>query len=118
MEEMRELVTVEQAERALLLLTAALPALGLLAGAVVGGLRRRLTAGLGLGLACGLAGPLLLGLWRAYNAIMGRYGLDSVKALLLNLGLFLAVGAAIGLAAGVALRRWSGGEDRHQSERE
>jgi len=42
-------------------------------------------------------GPLLFILWTVYNAIENHYGLDSVKALLINLFLFLAVGLAVGL---------------------
>lgn len=39
-----------------------------------------------------LLGPLVFALWTVYNAIENHYGLDSVKALLINLVLFVAVG--------------------------
>jgi hypothetical protein len=39
-----------------------------------------------------MIGPLLWILWLVYNSIEDYYGLDSVKALLINLGLFAAVG--------------------------
>jgi len=102
---MKELVTVEQAERVLRLLAVALPLAGLVIGALVGALRRRLAGSAVVGLLIGLVGPAALGLWRVYNAIMGRYGLDSVKGLLLNLALFVAVGLAVGLVVGWRLSR-------------
>ncbi len=40
-------------------------------------------------------GPLVWALWRVYNAIENHYGLDSVKALAINAGLFLAVAVAL-----------------------
>ena len=108
MEEMRELVTVEQAERAIAIAALALPLLGLVVGAVVGAARRRLGLGAALGLLCGLAGPAIWLLWRAYNGITGRYGLDSVRGLLVNLGLFVAIGLLLGLAVGLIWRRCCG----------
>lgn len=51
-----------------------------------------------------MLGPLCWGLWVLYNRIIGRWGLDSVPALLLNLAIF----AGVGLAAGMILGRvWS-----------
>jgi glucose uptake protein GlcU len=49
----------------------------------------------GIGIA--LIGPLLYILWFVYNAIENHYGLDSVKALLINLGLFTVVGIVVAL---------------------
>lgn len=105
MEEMRELVTVEQAERAIVIIAVAAPIVGLVLGGVVGAIRRRLGAGLLIGLLCGAAGPAALAMWRVYNAITGRYGLDSVRGLLINLALFAAVGLAVGVAVGLVCRR-------------
>ncbi len=102
---MRELVTVEQAERVIRLCALALPAAGLVVGALVGAVRRRPLAGLATGLLCGLAGPAALVMWRIYNAVMGRYGLDSVRALLINLALFVVVGVIVGLTIGCVARR-------------
>jgi len=42
-----------------------------------------------------LAGPALLVLWKIYNAIEDHYGLDSVKALLLNVAVFAAAALII-----------------------
>ena len=55
-----------------------------------------MAAGLGVGL---LVGAGNYALWTAYNAITDRLGLDTVKNLLVNLAVFVAVGAAAGLGA-------------------
>lgn len=102
---MKELVTTEQAERALVLLAAALPILGLLVGLIAGAARRRLAMGLRHGFVSGLLGPALWVMWRVYNLIMNRYGLDSVRGLLINLALFVGVGLAVGWMAIVLRRR-------------
>jgi hypothetical protein len=102
---MKELVTVEQAERVLRLLAVALPLAGLVIGAVVGAMRGRARRGLVIGLVIGHTGPATFVLWKVYNGIMARYGLDSVKGLLLNLALFVAVGLAVGLVVGWRLSR-------------
>ena len=48
------------------------------------------------GLLLSAVGPLFLGLWFFYNAVMDYFGLDSVLALILNLIVFLLVGLAVG----------------------
>jgi hypothetical protein len=106
---MKELVTTEQAEHALRLLAMALPVAGLLLGALTGLLRQRLPGGALVGLLIGLLGPVAFGLWHVYNAIMGRFGLDSVKGLLINLALFVVFGLGVGLAAGRVLARRTAG---------
>jgi hypothetical protein len=115
---MEEIVTVVQAERTIALLAVSLPVVGLLVGAVVGAVRRRLGRGLLLGLICGLSGPALWALWRMYNGITGVYGLDSVRGLLVNLALFVAIGLVIGLVVGLAWRRLGGGVGETASSRE
>ncbi len=100
---MKELVTTEQAEHLLRLLAVALPLAGLLIGALVGALRRRLSGHALVGLLLGLIGPAAWVLWRMYNAIEGRFGLDSVAGLLLNLALFIIIGLLVGIAIGWAL---------------
>jgi len=105
MTEMQELVTVEQAEQAIRAAAVALPAAGLVIGAAAGALRRQVARGVGLGLLCGASGPAVLGLWRVYNAIVDHYGLDSVTGLLINLGLFAAIGLLLGLAVAAMWRR-------------
>ena len=102
---MQELVTVEQAERAVAILAIALPAAGLLIGAILGAARRSLRRGLLLGLICGLSGPAIWLLWRMYNGIVGAYGLDSVRGLLVNLVLFVGIGLVVGIGIGLARRQ-------------
>lgn len=102
---MKELITTAQANRAIAIIAIALPIAGLVIGAIAGAVRRRVPRGALLGLICGLSGPAIWVMWRIYDGIMGRYGLDSVKALLINLALFVVVGLLIGLAAGLVWRR-------------
>ena len=105
MTDMQELVTVEQAERVIGILAIALPAAGLLVGLVVGAARRRVRLGLGIGLLCGATGPAIWLLWRMYNGVIGVWGLDSVKGLLINLSLFAAIGLVMGVVIGLVFRR-------------
>jgi hypothetical protein len=50
--------------------------------------------------------PMLVGvLWRVYNAITDRIGLDTVANLLINLVLFVVIGAACGVGWVVLTRR-------------
>ncbi len=105
MNDMQELVTVEQAERVIVLLALALPIIGLVIGVVVGAVRRRIGRDALLGLICGLSGPAIWLLWRMYNGIVGVYGLDSVRGLLINLALFVVIGLVVGIAAGLVWRR-------------
>ena len=105
MTDMQELVTVQQAERVIGMLVIALPAAGLLVGLVVGAARRRVRLGLGIGLLCGATGPAIWLLWRMYNGVIGVYGLDSVKGLLINLSLFAAIGLVMGVVMGLVFRR-------------
>jgi hypothetical protein len=103
---MRELVSPEQAETIVRFIAIGLVAAGIV-GAGLGALltRRRRAAGALGGLAAS-AGVLVYALWLVYNSIIARLGLDSVKALLINLAIFAAVGLLYGIAAGAAWR-WS-----------
>lgn len=103
MDEMREIITLEEANRLFLIAAIALPALGLVIGAFWGFRIRRVVPGALSGLAVGLIGPVNLLLWNVYNLITNRLGLDTVKNLLVNLGLFLL----LGVITGVILGRWS-----------
>ncbi len=102
---MKELVTTEQAEHILRLLALVLPLAGIVIGALVGLVRKHLTTDVLIGFLFGLIGPGALGMWRVYNGIMGRYGLDSVKGLVINLVLFAVIGLLIGVGVGLARRR-------------
>ena len=91
---MQELITQAQAEAAVRVLLVA----GLLAGAVAFFVARRRSGGDPLRSALAAGGPpvLLWMLWRVYNAITERLGLDTVANLLVNLALFVTVGVLCG----------------------
>jgi Kef-type K+ transport system membrane component KefB len=95
----RELVDAAQVGTALAVLSvmALLAALGL--GFQV---RRRRSAALVRAALIAGAVALVYPMWVVYNSIEDHFGLDSVAALLINLALFMAAGAAVGLA----LRRY------------
>ena len=103
MDEMREIVTMEQANGLFLALAVVIPILGILVGAAIGARQGRVRAVALRGFLIGLVGPLNLLLWMVYNLITDRLGLDTVKNLLVNLALFAALGVIGGLIAG----RWS-----------
>jgi cation transporter-like permease len=107
MDEMREIVTIEQMDRLFLLLAIAAPILGAVIGAAIGRKKGRAhqVYCVVIGLMVGLLGPLNLVLWKVYNAITNRLGLDSVKNLLVNLTLFAALGIGAGLAVGYMARK-------------
>jgi nitrate/nitrite transporter NarK len=91
---MQEMVTRAQAD----LLFLILPVLGLIAGPVAGIVARK--SGGSPALAAMLwGGPLvLIGiLWRVYNTITDRIGLDSVANLAVNFCLFIIVGVLCGI---------------------
>ena len=89
----QELITEHQAGLLMLAVLIAAPVIGVLWGAVVKRWARGLTVGL-------LVGGGNYALWTVYNAITDRLGLDTVKNLLVNLGLFLVIGVLVGLALG------------------
>ena len=105
---MEELIAVEQIERALTILAIVLPSGGILIGAIVGAARGSFVRQVIAGLLFGLFGPAIWLLWRMYNGIVGAFGLDSVRGLLINLALFVAIGLVTGLAAAVLWRRLFG----------
>jgi hypothetical protein len=105
MGDMREIVEVAAVERLFLLLAFVGPVVGAGIGAAVGARRQNLRRGLLVGLLVGLFGPLNWLLWRVYNALTDRNGLDTVKNLGINLALFLLLGALIGIGIGLAARR-------------
>jgi len=83
------------------------PILGLIIGIVVGVIKndvKRLTI---RGVIIGSFALITYIMWRIYNAITDHYGLDSVKNLLINLGLFTLVGIIIGLLLAVIQNKFS-----------
>ena len=105
MDEMREIVSVEQVQRLFVILAVALPLAGIAGGALLGARRGDVRRGAVQGLLLGILGPANLGFWIIYNRITDRLGLDTVKNLLVNLVLFVALGIVTGLAAGYIMRR-------------
>ncbi len=95
---MQEVITAKQVDALFLALAVAGP----LAGAGIGWWRgRRPLSGL-------LWGLLLTAnwiLWRVYNAITDRLGLDTVRNLLVNLALFVLLGAVAGAVIALLSRR-------------
>ena len=90
---MKELITREQADVFLLIAPLALAVLGIGLGVA-----RRNPAAIAIGIGGGLIGVL----WRVFNAIAERLGIDSVANLAVNAALF----GAVGLVFGLGLRRW------------
>lgn len=94
---MKELITMGQANTLMLAVLVIAPLIGLAAGAPSKQYVRGLVAGLLIGV-----GNLVL--WKVYNLITDRLGLDTVKNLVVNLGLFVVVGLVAGLVWGWVTR--------------
>ncbi len=103
----KELVSLHQANLLMLAVLVLAPLVGLAWGAA----KKRVASGLVLGL---LVGAGNYGLWTAYNAITEHLGLDTVKNLLVNLGLFVAVGLLVGVGAGVYASKTGAGKSEKQ----
>jgi len=73
------------------------PFIGLFAGYIAGLVNGFQKRSIIMGLICGVSGSLISVMWWIYNVIMNHYGLDSVKALLINLVLFISAGIVYGL---------------------
>jgi hypothetical protein len=108
---MRELVSPQQAEVIIRVVAGGLLALGVVGGAVMAALVRPRRTGVIAGGFVALAGALVYALWLVYNAVTARLGLDSVRALLINLGVFVFVGLGYGLVLSVIWRRATAGGD-------
>jgi len=93
---MGELVDLQAVEKWFGILAVLVPLLGIGVGAALQ-FRGRRAGALVAGILLGLLGPTNWLLWHMYNRIEDHYGLDSVKAMLLNLALFAALGIAVGL---------------------
>lgn len=100
---MTELVTVEQAEAALRALIWAGPLLGAVLGVIIGAARKCAVVGLWQGVAVGLLGPAVYGLWLfysymvRYNPQTGVAGLHKVWVHVVNGLIFIALGALLGV---------------------
>jgi len=104
MNDYHEIVDLKQFACVVQALAIVVPVLAVLIGLIAGAARRRLAAGLGKGVAIGLLGPIIYGLWLMYNHLIrydpqtGTVGLHRVSVLLLNVAVFAVVGVLLGLA--------------------
>lgn len=98
---MRELVSPSQSETIVLLMAGVL----LLGGALWGAKKRGVP-----GVLLGLFGPLVYGLWQfhkwitRYDPQTGYFGLDKVWVLLLEVALFVVLGAVLGIILSKTIR--------------
>lgn len=95
---MQEIITASQVDALFLALAVAGP----LIGAGIGWARGRRPL---VGLLWGLLLTANWILWRIYNTITDRLGLDTVRNLLVNLALFVALGAIAGYIVALRVRR-------------
>ena len=95
---MKELIDPHQAHLLMLGVLALAPLVGLAWG--LG--NKRLPFGIVIGVLVGVGNYAL---WTVYNAVTERLGLDTVKNLLVNLGLFVFIGIVVGIGAGIYAAR-------------
>src|SRR5690348_12153185 len=97
---LHEIISTGTVDRLFTLLALLLPIGGAIIGGAVGRRRQNVRGGAQLGLLVGLIGPLNWLLWRVYNALTDRIGLDTVRNVAVNLLLFVVIGALIGVGIG------------------
>jgi len=86
-------------------LTAAAGLLFIVGAALFLGWRKRRPTVFFASLVMLIGGPALWLLWLAYCGVVKHFGLDSVKGLGVNLVIFIAVGALLGVLLGFLQRR-------------
>lgn len=94
---MRELIDSKSVERILLFIAVAGPLMGLILGSLLGAHERIAARRVVAGILLGSIGSLIYGMWKVYNLITNAFGLDSVANLGLQLVLFAALGAILGV---------------------
>jgi hypothetical protein len=99
MGDLHELVDLGAIGRLFTMVAIVGPAAGLVIGGLYGSRRNSVRLRVLCGLLWGLLGVLNWLLWRVYNVITDRNGLDTVKNLVVNLALFVLVGVVIGACA-------------------
>jgi hypothetical protein len=102
--ELREIIEVSTVERWFVMLAFVGPVVGLLLGAGIGARQGFQKRGAMMGLCVGLLGTLNWILWRLYNALTDANGLDTVRNVLINLVVFVGIGAALGFGLGYVRR--------------
>lgn len=96
---MRELIDPELTGKVLLLLAVAGPLVGLILGAMLGARDPHATPKMVAGVLLGGLTTVAYGMWCVYGVITNWLGLDSVTNLALQLVMFAALGAMLGVAA-------------------
>jgi len=94
---MKQLIEPDCVERVLLFLAVAGPLVGLILGAVLGAHEKCSARRIISGVLLGGIGSVVYGMWRVYGVITNALGLDSVANLGLQLVLFAALGAVLGV---------------------
>ncbi len=101
---MHELIDLGKFELALQILAAATLPVGLIVGTCLGRVRGAMRTQVIRGAAVGLLGPIIYVLWRYYRWMVrlepesGYVGLHKPGVLAVNVGVFIIVGAILGLA--------------------
>ncbi len=101
---MHELIDLGKFELALQILAAVTLPIGLIIGTYLGRVRGAMRTQIIRGAAVGLAGPIIYLLWRYYRWMVrldpesGYVGLHRPGVLAVNVGVFIIVGAILGLA--------------------
>jgi len=95
-----ELVSAEAVERLFRYLAVFGPIFGLLIGGILGWGLRKGRKGIVSGIIVGCFGPANYALWKLSGAITAKLGLDSVANLLIQVGMFVILGFAIGILIG------------------
>jgi hypothetical protein len=94
---MKELITEDAFNHIVNVLAIAGPVAGITIGLVVSRVRRTGWAGVLRGAAFGALGIANWLMWRVYEAITAQFGLSSTRNLLIQLGVFIVVGIAVGV---------------------
>lgn len=102
---MKEMVTPAQAEVIVRGAVLGLVVIGVLVAIAARRGPRMRRAAPALGAIIAGAGLLVYAGWAVYNTVTAKYGLDSVKAALINLAIFVIVGVVYGVAAATLWRR-------------
>ena len=112
--ELTEIVDIAKIEKLFLILAIVMPILGILLGRMWGNRHSIPVLGTKRGLLVGLIGVGNWLLWRLFNTITEKNGLDTVR----NLGINFAVFVMVGIGLALALPRLWGTMPTHQKELE
>lgn len=103
---MHEIIDLHKFALVIKWLAIVLPVLGVFVGGIWGMRKKALAEGLGKGLAIGLLGPVVFGLWLVYSWLIrydpatGYVGLHRTAVLWVNVGMFAVVGVILGIIYG------------------